>query len=95
MARRPSSYSDWRSRTPLARRLGSLDVIRTSAGWNVFTEVLWELTIWKDRAAPVKIPFLGTRVTVSRPLTEPERDAIVAACVDIAIGLRPYVKEMR
>jgi hypothetical protein len=74
--------------------LGSLDIIRTVAGWNLFSDLYWELTLWNQHAAPLKLPFLGTRVKVDRTWSEPERDAIIAACVDIAIGLRPYVKEM-
>jgi hypothetical protein len=76
------------------RPLGSLDIIRRSGGWEVFTDLYWELTLWHDRAAPLKLPFLGARVAVNRDLSQPERDAIVAGCVDIVIGLRPYVKEM-
>jgi hypothetical protein len=75
--------------------VGTLDVIRTSAGWNLFHDLYWELTLWNQAGMPLKIPFLGTRVGLNRDVTDLERDVIIAACTDIAIGLRPYVKEMR
>lgn len=40
------------------------------------------------------LPFLGTRVSLYRDLTPLERDAILAACVEIGIGVRPYVTAM-
>jgi hypothetical protein len=43
----------------------------------------------------LKIPFLGTRVSLDREISDLERDVIVAACTDMAIGLRPYMKDMR
>jgi hypothetical protein len=44
---------------------------------------------------PLKLPLLGVRVQPTRALTETERDVVLAASVDLAIGLRPYVAEMR
>jgi hypothetical protein len=74
--------------------LGTLDIIIRTSAWEVIADTFWEMTVYKGRAAPLKLPFLGARVAVNRDLTEPERDAIVAACVDVVIGLRPYVKGM-
>jgi hypothetical protein len=74
--------------------LGTLDIIRTLAGWNLFHDLYWELTLWNRYSQPLKVPFLGTRTALTRAVSELERDAIIAASVDIAVGLRPYVKDM-
>jgi len=80
---------------PAGTELGSLDVIRTSAAGTSSPKCCGSSRSGRTGRPRSRSRFSVPRVTVSRPLTEPERDAIVAACVDIAIGLRPYVKEMR
>ena len=80
--------------SPVAR----LDIIRTVGGWTVSRAVdaAADLYIWWDRAGqPLKVPILGTRLTLDRPLSTSEREVLVGVCVDIAIGLRPYVTEMK
>jgi hypothetical protein len=75
--------------------LGRLDLIRTVAGWSL-SQALWNEYIWWDHAGqPLKIPFLGARLYLTREITDVERDVLLAICVDLAIGLRPYIKEMR
>ena len=41
------------------------------------------------------IPILGTRFLGRRALTAEQREILLAACIDIAIGLRPYIDAMR
>ena len=53
-------------------------------------EVFW----WNRAGAPLKVPTLGTRATLTRELTPLERDVLLCACVDITIGLRPYISAM-
>ena len=77
--------------------VGTLDVIRKVPGWSVSRAVAGaaELAIWWDRAGQaLPVPILGTRLTAVRPLTTVERDVLVCACVDVAIGLRPYIASM-
>jgi hypothetical protein len=84
-----------RVKAPDGSEIGRLDLIRTVAGWSLLDELL-DASIWWDRAGqPMKIPFLGTRLVLQRDLTEIERDVVLGICVDLAIGLRPYIKEMR
>jgi hypothetical protein len=74
-----------------------LDVIRRVSGWAVMRAIdaAEDLYIWWDRAGePLKTPLLGTRLTVVRPISDVERDVLLGACVDIALGLRPYISEM-
>ena len=54
--------------SPVAR----LDIIRTVGGWTVARAVdaATDLYIWWDRAGqPLKVPILGTRLTLDRPLS--------------------------
>jgi hypothetical protein len=74
--------------------LGTVDIIRSLGGWRLFEDLYWELVL-PTYTQPQKLPFLGSRMWVSRDLTDAERDVLVAVSVDIAIGLRPYVKEMK
>ena len=55
----------------------------------------WSTYLWWDQAgAALPIQVLGTRLILLRPPTPLERDVLLAACVDLAIGLRPYIPEM-
>jgi hypothetical protein len=77
--------------------VGTLDVIRKVPGWTLSRAVAGaaDLAIWWDRAGqPLPVPILGTRLATVRPLTPVERDVLVCACVDLAIGLRPYIASM-
>jgi hypothetical protein len=78
--------------------LARLHVIRKTSGWKSLSDVLdsaWSTYIWWDHAgAPLPVLVLGTRLILLRELTPIERDVLLAACVDLAIGLRPYIAEM-
>ncbi|WP_019926809.1 hypothetical protein [Nocardia sp. BMG111209] len=81
-------------RTANEQELGRLDVVRRAAGWSIADE-LWNTYIWWDHAGePLPVPLLGTRLMLH---TEPDpivRDILLAACVDITLGLRPYISAM-
>ncbi len=47
-----------------------------------------------DTGGSLPLPFLGTRIVLFRELTPLEQDALLAACVEIGIGVRPYVAAM-
>jgi hypothetical protein len=73
--------------------LGRLDVIRRETGWTISRAVdaAWKEYIWWDQAGrALPVPILGTRLTLTRPVVGIERDVLLCACVDMAIGLRPY-----
>ena len=77
--------------------VGSLDVIRKVPGWTLSRAVAdaATLAIWWDHAGQaLPVPILGTRLTTVRPLTPVERQVLVCVCVDLAIGLRPYIASM-
>ncbi|WP_375501320.1 hypothetical protein [uncultured Jatrophihabitans sp.] len=82
---------------PDGRPLGDLDVIRRGPGWTAM-RTLDELTgtfYWWDHAgAALKIPILGTRLMLTERVEPVVSEVLLAACVDIAIGLRPYIPEM-
>jgi hypothetical protein len=48
-----------------------------------------------DTGGSLPLPLLGTRIAQFRELAPLEQDALLAACVEIGIGVRPYVAAMR
>ena len=78
---------------PETGEVGWLEVIRrapipsASGSWDGLHHVQVE-----ERSRPV--PVHGTRLFVTEPITAVQRDVLLASCVDIAIGLRPYVAAM-
>jgi hypothetical protein len=77
--------------------LGRLDVIRRAEGWDLSRAVdaAWQEYFWWDRAGrALPVPVLGTRLTLTRPVDGVLRDVLLCACVDLAIGLRPYCSAM-
>jgi hypothetical protein len=77
--------------------LGGVDVIRRAGGWSLrrLAAEIYEDSFWWDQAGqPLPIPLLGARIYLDRAPSPIERTVLVGACVDIAIGLRPYIKEM-
>jgi hypothetical protein len=83
--------------TAAGEDLGRLDVIRRAAGWSLSraADAAWAEYFWWDRAGgPLPVPVLGTRLTLHRPVLGLERDVLLGACVDMAIGLRPYCAAM-
>ena len=82
---------------PAGEHIGRLDIVRRLDGWTMSRaiEAAWAEYVWWDHAGrALPLPFLGTRVVVDRAVTTIERDVLVAAYLDIAIGLRPYMDEM-
>ncbi|MFJ4649959.1 hypothetical protein ACIP5Y_01655 [Nocardia sp. NPDC088792] len=82
----------------MGAEIGRLDVVRTVRGWALgrIAKELNDTYIWWDRdGQPLPVPILGTRLLMSRQLDRVECDVLLGACVDIALGLRPYVAAMR
>ena len=78
--------------------IGRLDVIRKLDGWTASRALYGavnELFWWDQPGQAMRVPVLGTRVVLTRPLVGAERHVLVGACVDMAIGLRPYISEMK
>lgn len=77
---------------------GRLDVIRTVHGWasHRLADPMGDTYLWWDRAGErLPVPILGTRLAAPHSLDRVERDMALAACADIALGLRPYIPAMR
>ncbi|HXA33004.1 MAG TPA: hypothetical protein VNV87_12150 [Acidimicrobiales bacterium] len=82
---------------PSGEQVGRLDVIRRAAGWTLSqaAQAAWQEYFWFENAGrPLPVPILGTRLSLLRPITGIERDVLLGACVDLAIGLRPYIADM-
>jgi hypothetical protein len=81
--------------------VASLDVIRDAAEYGKIGvgDVLEAVDFVRggfvsEAGGSLPLPFLGTRVSLYRELSPLERDALLAACVEIGIGVRPYVAAM-
>lgn len=71
-----------------------LDVMRTAAGWSLGRDLVDDV-LWFGRAGqPLKIPIAGTALTFHRPPTALEGNLALAVCVDVALGIRPYIAAM-
>ena len=84
-------------RTAQGEDIGRLDVIRRVQGWSLASiiDAANDLYIWWDHAGqPMPVPLLGTRLALFDTPTPLRRDVLLCACVDMAIGLRPYFKAM-
>jgi hypothetical protein len=84
--------------TGSGEQLGRLDVIRRVDGWSMSRalDAAWQTYFWWDRAGQsLPVPILGTRLSLARAVEGVERDVLLAACVDMAIGLRPYAAAMQ
>jgi hypothetical protein len=82
---------------PADAEIGRLDVIRRTSGWTLASLIDEALMFdyWLDHAGEsLPLPILGTRLQLTGQLSDTLRQVLLAACVDIAIGLRPYTKEM-
>jgi hypothetical protein len=83
---------------PAGGDVARIHVIRKAGGWKSLSDVLdsaWNTYVWWDHAgAALPVLVLGTRLILVREPTPLERDVLIAACVDLAIGLRPYIPEM-
>lgn len=78
--------------------LGDCTSFARQRGWKTLSDVLdsaWSTYIWWDRAGQsLPILILGTRLILLRAVTQLERDVLLSAYVDLAIGVRPYIAEM-
>ncbi len=76
--------------------MGRLSLIRTPEGWSRRGDELADNHLWWDRTGQsLPVPILGTRLAIGRRIDRDERDALLAACVDMALGLRPYITELK
>jgi hypothetical protein len=72
-------------------------VVRTNAGWDISAEDVLDFVSGNfggDAGSSLPIPFKGTRVVLFREVTQVERDVLLAACVEITLAVRPYIREM-
>lgn len=80
--------------TAAGRRIGVLDVIRNCEGLVEACREDHSDPWWEHMVKPLPLPVVGTRIALEQPVGEVEQEVLLAACVDTAIGLRPYVAEM-
>ena len=95
--------SHWRMRLEdgTGAHVATMDVIRQGGGYDDvgIADVLETVDFVaggfvSEPGGSLPLPFLGTRVVLFRELTPVEQDALLAACVEIGIGVRPYITAM-
>jgi hypothetical protein len=77
--------------------VAEIDVIRRATGWSLAQKLLdidMAFYWWDHAGQSLPIPILGARIAGYRAVSDLERDLLMAICVDITIGLRPYIAEM-
>ena len=98
----PDGRSHYRLRVEdgAGAHLATMDVIRDGGYEEVGLVDLLEAVDFvaggfvSDTGGSLPLPFLGTRAVLFRELTPLEQDALLAASVEIGIGVRPYVTAM-
>lgn len=81
--------------TPDGQPLGRLNIIRTNAGWSLGRDLLETAIWWGHTGQSLKLALLGTSAQLLRPLNPVEHEMLIASCIDIASGLRPYWPAMK
>ena len=81
--------------TPTGEPAARLNVIRTGAGWSLGRDLMDTAIWWGHAGQPMKLPLLGTSAQLLRALAPLEHEVLVASCVNLAIGMRPYSASTR
>ncbi|MBU3065727.1 hypothetical protein KO481_29895 [Nocardia sp. NEAU-G5] len=82
----------------MGAEFGRIDLIREASGWasHRLADSMGDTYLWWDRTGgPEPVPILGARVVAEHPLDRVECDVLLTACTDMALGLRPYIAQMR
>jgi hypothetical protein len=90
-----------RSRDPACRYLltddagadlGALTLLTTAAVPLDVTDELVRATVFWDKAAPLKVPTLGARLDLDRPVGATLGDLLLSTCVTIALGPQAFIR---
>lgn len=79
---------------PTGETVAHVHIIRTVAGWSLGRELINDASWFGHAGQPLKLPFLGASVEVLAALSSQEHELVIASCIDMAIGLRPYGSSM-
>ncbi|MEP6477925.1 MAG: hypothetical protein ABJB03_00925 [Rhodoglobus sp.] len=83
--------------TPAGEPVAMLEMMRSAAGWisgEDILEFVMEGPINTQTGGALAIPIPGTRMVLYREVEGVERDVLLAACVELGIGIRAYFTEM-
>jgi hypothetical protein len=75
---------------PDATRIGTARWLRTSASFDLLGELV-DLSLWWDRAAPLKVPSFGVLLQLEQPVADPLADLLCALCVDMSLGSHSFL----
>jgi hypothetical protein len=74
--------------------LGTLTLLTTAARFDLVEELV-EATVYWEKAAPLKVPTLGARLDLHRPVGPALGDLLLSTCVTIALGPQAFVIRQR
>lgn len=73
---------------------GGMDLVRVAAGWSLGAQLVDDMIWFGHAGQSLPLPIAGTALTFARPPTALEGDLALGMCIDVSIGLRPYIAEM-
>jgi hypothetical protein len=71
--------------------LGTLSLLTTAATFDLVAELVQTAVYW-DKAAPLKVPTLGARLDLLRPVESTLGDLLLSTCMTIAIGPQAFIQ---
>ena len=71
--------------------LGTLTLLTTAAVPLDLTDELVQATVFWDKAAALKVPTLGARLDLERPVGSALGDLLLSTCVTIALGPQAFI----
>jgi hypothetical protein len=72
--------------------LGALTLLTTAAIPLNLTDELVEATVYWGKSAPLKVPTLGARLDLTRPVGPVLGDLLLSTCVTIALGPQAFIR---
>lgn len=71
--------------------LGTLTLLTTAARFDLVDELV-EATVFWEKAAPLKVPTLGARLDLHRPVGSTLGNLLLSTCVTIALGPQAFIR---
>jgi hypothetical protein len=76
---------------PAGGALGTLSLLTTAATFDLLADLV-DTTVYWETAAPLKVPTLGARLDLVRPVEAVLGDLLLSTCMTIAIGPQAFIQ---
>ncbi len=71
--------------------LGTLTLLTTAARFDLVDELV-EAAVYWEKSAPLKVPTLGARLDLQRPVGSTLGNLLLSTCVTIALGPQAFIR---